>query len=238
MIAIIERMKKADAKSTPKISLFDHCFGVLQIVDHMILHTKGYPVDKASMVRLGAFFHDIGKLNPDFQVLLRAAPGIQMKRVKHEAQTFDFYREVLAEADQVAEWIADELACSMVTSNDLSDLFAFAVTHHGLFYSALEDGTWYARREWTQMHSREERRITLTDLLIRYYPLGGAVIFADMLHSEQLATGRDNLTDIRKTQHPDDWKHYLVARKAQLLQVKEEDHNIRIPLDLLELLIA
>lgn len=238
MIAIIERMKLADAKSSPKSSLFAHCLGVLQIVDHMIQHTHGYSIEKASVLRLGAFFHDVGKLNPDFQALLHASPDAPVKRIKHEAQTFQFYQDVVNDVDKVAEWIAGEFGCDLIVPQDFGDLFAFAVTHHGLFYSVYENGDWHVRREWTEMHPQEERRITLADLLLRYYPLGGAVIFADMLHSEQLATGRDNLSEIQKAVQPADWRNYVASRKADLLRVQEEDHKMRIPLDLLELLIA
>jgi hypothetical protein len=235
---LIERMKGAAAKSSPKVSLFKHCYGVLQIVDHMVHHTPHYPVEKASVLRLGAFLHDIGKLHPDFQDMLHPSHDTQVKRIKHEAQTYDFYRDVINDIHYVARWIAYEMDCRMEVPNDLADMFAFAVTHHGLFYSSYEDGAWWARREWIQMRPQEERRITLADLLIRYYPLGGAVIFADMLHSEQLATGRDNTAEIKKMKHPQDWKEYIVLRQKELLLVKEEDHGVRMPLDLLALLIS
>lgn len=238
LIAIVERMKTANAKSSPQITLFQHCHGVLKLVDYMIHQTPNYPVDKASSLRLGAFFHDVGKLHVDFQKMLCPSSDTQLKRIKHEAQTFDFYRDIVDDVNQVAEWIADEMNCEMRVPNDLADMFAFAVTHHGLFYSSYENGTWYARREWTQMSPHEERRVTLADLLIRYYPLGGAVIFADMLHSEQLATGRDNIAEIGNLKRPEDWRQYIELRQRELMMVKEEDHELRMPLDLLKILIS
>jgi CRISPR-associated endonuclease Cas3-HD len=235
---LVDRMNKAVAKSLPRVSLFEHSFGVLQIVDHMIRQTEGYSDDQASVLRLGAFLHDIGKLNEDFQAMLYASDKSQVKRVKHEAQTYQFYEDVMNERNDVVEWLAEALNCRVINPKDWGDVFAFAVTHHGLFYSSLEEGKWHARREWTRMSPNEERRITLADLLIRYYPLGGAVIFADMLHSEQLSSGRDNVSDIKGMKHPSDWLLYIRRRKEELFHVKEIDHETRIPLDLLELLIA
>ncbi|HEU4964479.1 MAG TPA: HD domain-containing protein [Bacilli bacterium] len=251
MSQLLTRMKNSLAKSIsqdslsttsskPRITLFCHSYGVLQIVNHMVRVLPEYPVEQATVLRMGAFLHDIGKLHPGFQQMLKF-PTATHKWVKHEGQTYRFQPEVEAECDRIAEWIGEEFQCEMRLPDDRSDILACAVTHHGVFYSSLEKGVWQARREWTRMAPDEERRITLADLLIRYYPLGGAVIFADLLHSHQLATGVDHVTPILQSRCQEDWLAYLRERKESLLKDLEgnaADRKTRLPFDLLELLLA
>jgi hypothetical protein len=237
MSDIMTRMKNAHAKSDSDVTLFEHSYGVLRIVDHMIRVTPNYPLQQAAVLRLGAFLHDIGKLHPEFQRMLQNPNG-QDKWVKHEGQTYLFEKDVETDLEALARWMSHDLACEMTLPEDLSDVLAFAVTHHGVFYSSLEKGVWRARREWTRMEPQEERRITLADLLIRYYPLGGAVIFADLLHSHQIATKIDHTTQILYTRHPQEWRAYLQEQQDALSEAKEADRITRLPHDLLELLLA
>ena len=70
----------------------------------------------------------------------------------------------------------------------MDHIWAFAVTHHGLFYLSYErDGAGtlrpLIRRQWTSFYPNEERRITLVDLLFEYHPLGGLVMIADLVAS-------------------------------------------------------
>ena len=234
---LITQMRNAYAKSDLKVSLFEHSYGVLRIVDHMIRSTPNYPIEQASVLRLGAFLHDIGKLHPEFQHMLKN-PVEQGKWVKHEGQTYRFAQEVEAEGSALTRWVAQELDCEMILPVDLDDVLAFAVTHHGVFYSSMENGLWRARREWTRMEPQEQRRITLADLLIRYYPLGGAVIFADLLHSLQIATGCDHSGQILNTRNRQEWFEYLRAWRDRIEEGKEADRKTRLPHDLLELLLT
>lgn len=238
MSRLIQQMREARAKSTSSVTLLEHSVGVLQIVDHMIRMTPHYPNEHASVLRMGAFLHDVGKLVPEFQQLLHRPLADDQRPVKHEAMTFSYYEQVTEEIEAVAKWVADYTGCKITLPTDVSDLYAFAVTHHGLYYCSFEAGEWKARREWTRMQANEERRVTLADLLIRYYPLGGAVIFADMLHSEQISTGRDHISWIKKTRCSQEWIDELRLRKLEILQVKEADRVSRLPSELLELLLA
>jgi hypothetical protein len=69
----------------------------------------------------------------------------------------------------------------------MDHIWAFAVTHHGLFYLSYERGGEglcpLIRRQWTSFYPNEERRITLVDLLFEYHPLGGLVMIADLVAS-------------------------------------------------------
>jgi len=67
-------------------------------------------------------------------------------------------------------------------------VWALTVTHHGLFYLSYERGRdgilrRLIRRTWTSFYPGEEERITLTDLLFEFYPVGGLVIIGDLMGS-------------------------------------------------------
>lgn len=174
------------------------------------------PGPRLDRLVFGGVVHDVGKLDPDFQVMLDAAHRDlprPAKMVKHEACTFDHDHISLVEAS--TEAIRDELRRGVTVHNarfsshfsyDLSlenldeqameHIWAFAVTHHGLFYVAYEQGEdgrvhRHVRRQWTCSSPREVRRITLVDLLVEYHPLGGFVMIGDLLASYCHEKGRN-----------------------------------------------
>jgi len=123
--------------------------------------------------------------------------------VKHEASTFDYDHPRLVEESKEA--IRSELREACGYSLDLVNLegeearthvWAFAVTHHGLFHLSYE---WdrsgivrpLIRRQWTSFYPNEERRITLVDLLFEYHPLGGLVMISDLVASYCHEQGKD-----------------------------------------------
>jgi len=162
------------------------------------------PGPRLDRLIFATFVHDVGKLDPNFQAMVEAAvighppPG---KRVKHEASTFDHDHPRLVEESKEA--IRMELRATCGYDLDPANLegvmdhiWAFAVTHHGLFYVSYERdraGTLHPliRRQWTSFYPNEERRITLVDLLFEYHPLGGLVMIADLVASYCHEQGKD-----------------------------------------------
>src|SRR5581483_11316686 len=94
----------------------------------------------------------------------------------------------------------NELGHRFTEKIDIDDALTFALSHHGLFYLSYEtrDGQVLrrVRREWTVFNYGEQRRITLTDLLFDYHPLGGLVMIADLLASFCYEQGVTNPDDI------------------------------------------
>jgi hypothetical protein len=165
------------------------------------------PGPRLDRLIFATFVHDMGKLGPNFQAMLEAAASGQPlpdKRVKHEASTFDYDLPRLVEENREA--IREELRGACEYDLNLASLegamdhiWAFAVTHHGLFYLSYErDGAGVLRplirRQWTSFYPNEERRITLVDLLFEYHPLGGLVMFADLVASYCYEQGKDYAT--------------------------------------------
>ncbi|AEJ60969.1 hypothetical protein Spith_0690 [Spirochaeta thermophila DSM 6578] len=150
-----------------------------------------YPKQKRDQLFFSVFMHDLGKLNPDFQKMLEAARSgkpLPTKRVKHEASTLELEVLLRENVDDVCQHLENEFGYQFSGSIDnLDDTLAFAVTHHGLFYLSFEQRgnnvVPRVRREWTVFNYGEQRRITLTDLLFDYHPLGGLVIISDLLGS-------------------------------------------------------
>ncbi|ACX52865.1 hypothetical protein Adeg_1776 [Ammonifex degensii KC4] len=202
---LIGRYKAALGKSTGRQSLYDHslsCVDVALRVARLAGEEAGPRLDQ---LIFATFVHDVGKLDPAFQAMLEAAASgrpLPEKRVKHEASTFDYDHPRLVE--ECKEAIREELrgACGYnlelkhITERAMDHVWAFAVTHHGLFYVSYErdkSGTLrpLIRRQWTSFYPREERRITLVDLLFEYHPLGGLVIIADLIASYCHEGGKD-----------------------------------------------
>jgi hypothetical protein len=149
-----------------------------------------YPKQKRDQLLFAMFIHDVGKLDADFQAMLRAARDnepLPLKRVKHEASTLDFEQLILETQHEVTEHLRDALGYKFTEGIALDDALTFTVSHHGLFYLCFESRNGQVlrrvRREWTVFNYGEQRRITLADLLFDYYPLGGLVIIADLLGS-------------------------------------------------------
>jgi hypothetical protein len=200
MLPLPERFHRSLAKSKGALSLYDHVADSTRVAVHILEHSMptGYPIERRDTSVLATFLHDVGKLDQDFQQMLYCRwagdeEGVKgLKRVKHEASTLDDEPRSLVERD-LEQAIA---AVAQVTGYqarpervNLMDLWAFAVSHHGLFYLSLE--RWprspepipLVRRQWTTFYPREESRVTLTDLLLEYHPLGGLVIVSDLAAS-------------------------------------------------------
>jgi len=163
----------------------------------------GYPKQKRDQLLFSTFIHDVGKLDPNFQAMLRAARDdkpFPPKRVKHEASTLDFEQLVFDTQDEVKTHLNQLLGYKFTEPINLDDALAFAVTHHGLFYLSFEQREdkvlRRVRREWTVFNYGEQRRITFADLLFDYHPLGGLVMIADLLGSFCFEQDIHNADDI------------------------------------------
>lgn len=190
-------------------TLYNHVMDCTRIAHTILTDARftpdDYPKFKRDQLLFSTFIHDLGKLDERFQAMLVAARDGQplpSKRVKHEASTLDFMA-LLQEQENVQE-VCDHLEQTLgyrfTEAINLEDALAFAVTHHGLFYLSFEqreNGVLpRVRREWTVFNYGEQRRITLTDLLFEYHPLGGMVILADLLGSFGYEQGVANTNDL------------------------------------------
>lgn len=201
---LLERFRETVGKSNHGgQSLYDHTFWGVEAgmrAARLVGIQDGWQLD---VMLMGLCIHDVGKLDPDFQAMITAARDGQElppKKVKHEASTFDYDHINLVENSLAA--LRDEvLATFNYTINldnvlaRMDDLWACAVTHHGLFYLSYED--WgegerpVIRRYWTNFYPNEIRRVTLVDLLVTYHPIGGLVIIGDLMGSYAFEQERD-----------------------------------------------
>lgn len=191
---IKEFQSKLGKSSKGEQTLYDHAMDCTRIAHKILTNSrfvpKEYPKQKRDQLLFSAFTHDLGKLNPDFQKMLEAVRegrSLPAKRVKHEASTLEFEYLLRENVDEVIQHLEGLFGYHFSGTIDIEDALAFAVTHHGLFYLSFEqreNGVIpRVRREWTVFNYGEQRRITLTDLLFDYHPLGGLVIISDLLAS-------------------------------------------------------
>jgi len=191
---LVAEFREALGKTTGALSLYDHSMGCTEVALRVATLAREEKTPRLDQLLFATFMHDLGKLDPRFQAMLRAVVDGReppRKRVKHEASTFDYghVEKLKASLWEIRDEVKGVLGYEIDLANvDLDMTFAFAVTHHGLFYLSFERdraGTLrpLIRRQWTVFYPREERRITLADLLFEYHPLGGLVIIADLVHS-------------------------------------------------------
>lgn len=201
---LIKRYRHALGKSNHGgQSLYAHTFWSVEAAFRVaqLAGVNGGPI--LDVMLTGTAVHDVGKLDPDFQEMLKASRDgreLPSKRVKHEASTFDYdHRELVKESLPA---LRDEICVVTGYTVDLDnirarldDVWAGAVTHHGLFYLSFENWGEYAhpliRRYWTSAYPNEMRRITLVDLLIDYHPIGGLVMLGDLMASYAFEQERD-----------------------------------------------
>ena len=202
---LVERYRQALGKSNHGgQSLYLHVLESVEAGLRVARLVPKLPRDKLDVLLLGLWLHDLGKLDPGFQEMLRAAAAEQPlppKRIKHEASTFDYDHVTLAES--AVEEVRVELKGALGYEFDPTHLdaeamewvWAMAVIHHGLFYLSYERGRSgelrrLIRRTWSSFYPGEESRITLADLLFEFHPLGGLVIIGDLLASYAFERGK------------------------------------------------
>jgi hypothetical protein len=202
----MDRYKTAPGKSAGSQSLYDHYLACVDVALRVARLAGEEPGRRLDRLVFATFVHDVGKLDPNFQAMLEATASsrpLPNRRVKHEASTFDYDHPRLVKENM--EYIRKELKAACGYNLDLANLegamdhiWAFAVSHHGLFYVSFERARGVVcpliRRQWTSFYPSEERRITLVDLLFEYHPLGGLVMIADLVASYCHEQGRDYTT--------------------------------------------
>jgi hypothetical protein len=246
---LVELFRKSLGKSTGALSLYRHTMDVVKGASSIIRFGEeelGYDRARGDLLVLSAFLHDIGKLNADFQRMLRCVyegRPEEIKRIpkiKHEAETFNILEEmpgIVEESEEailnaVMEETGREIRDGIVRSVH-KDVWTFAVTHHGLFYVSLEEWEGYEgpqtliRREWTTFYPREVGRRTLLDLLVRYHPLGGTVIVADLLASYAHENGRDLDALLEKYAYPRDLVEHVLLPNADDIEASIRKYDPR-----------
>lgn len=257
---LVELFRENLGKSTGALSLYRHTMDVVKGAVSIVRFGEselGYGRERADRIVMAALLHDIGKLNTDFQRMLRCVYEgrpeeiKRIPRIKHEAETFNILADmpgiVEGSAKAILETIREETGRELADGfrdGVHKDVWTFAVTHHGLFYVSLEEWDGYEgpqpliRREWTTFYPREVGRRTLLDLLVRYHPLGGAVIVADLLASYSHENGRDLNALLKRYAHPKDLVEQVLLPnvddiEASIRRYDPRDYSLKATLNLL-----
>jgi len=201
---LVSRFKESLGKSKGRQSLYAHSLSSTQIALQVAQMAGERPGPRLDRLVFATFIHDVGKLDPNFQAMLDAVSKgekLPAKKVKHEASTFDYElpQLVLGSKEEIQKELQEALGYRLdLASLDgaMEHIWAFAVSHHGLFYLSYERGRDEVlrpliRRQWTSFYPNEERRITLVDLLFEYHPLGGLVMISDLVASYCYEKGKD-----------------------------------------------
>ena len=237
---LVSRFRESLGKSKGRQSLYDHSLSSVQITLEVARMAGEKPGQRLDRLVFATFVHDVGKLDPNFQAMLDAVSKghkLPAKNVKHEASTFDYELPQLVKDSR--EEIKRELQEALGYRMDLAGLdgaamehiWAFAVTHHGLFYLSYERGKDQVlrpliRRQWTSFYPNEERRITLVDLLFEYHPLGGLVMISDLVASYCHENGKDYSSVLNKFKDIGELLDWLVDRSNEL-EAEMVDHDPR-----------
>jgi len=236
---LVSRFKEALGKSKSRQSLYEHSLSSTQIALQVARMADEEPGPRLDRLLFATFVHDVGKLDPNFQAMLDAVSRggkLPAKKVKHEASTFDYELPQLVLDSRVE--IQRELQEVLGYRLDLASLdgamehiWAFAVSHHGLFYLSYERGRDQVlrpliRRQWTSFYPNEERRITLVDLLFDYHPLGGLVMISDLVASYCYENGKDYSSVLGRFKNIVELLDWLVE-KSNDLEAKMVDHDPR-----------
>lgn len=231
---LVSRFKESLGKSKGRQSLYDHCLSSTEIALQVAEMAGEEPGPRLDRLVFATFIHDVGKLDPNFQAMLDAVSKgekLPAKKVKHEASTFDYELPQLVEASK--EEIAGELQEALGYRLDpasldgaMEHIWAFAVSHHGLFYLSYERGRDQVlrpliRRQWTSFYPNEERRITLVDLLFEYHPLGGLVMISDLVASYCYEKGKDYQALFGEAQSLGDLVEMLIERADEVEAARE-----------------
>lgn len=196
---LIEQYRQAYAKTAHKgQSLYDHTFQCVDAGLRIAQFAPTYLQASLNTLILSLCIHDIGKLDPTFQQMLKTklqGREYSGKLVKHEGHSLEHDHVFIVE-NSLHE-LAAELKANFGYAVDIDRflqegglewVWAYAVNHHGLFYLSYEADEAgqvqrRARRQWTSYTPFEVRRLTLVDCLFHFHPLGGLVIMADQLAS-------------------------------------------------------
>ena len=116
------------------------------------------------------------------------------------------------------------------------DLWGLIVSHHGVYYLVFEKNQFKTSRDWTKINTTGEITITLADLLWRYYPLGGAVIFADLLHSAWL-NGDKLWEEIEQLNSIADIKDKIGEHRLQIIENEGTDRKQIVGVDVMKILL-
>jgi hypothetical protein len=186
-------------------TLYDHTIQCVEAGIRIAQLSPEYSKTQLDVLLFSLCIHDVGKLDKDFQALLRAKVDgrpLPTRKVKHESQSVvpenirlinDNLPEILSEFKAV---FGKEINLNSLTLDNMEWAWAYAVAHHGIYYLSYEQdasGNLHrtARRQWTSFTPLEYQRLTLVDLLIHFHPLGGLVIMADLMASYAFENQRD-----------------------------------------------